>query len=224
MERGGLRLVTSHAFGDTEPGLMSAMTGKQSERFWPEKPVRDAVERSRLHAQIIEDDFDIREGSRIFEITVGDRSLAPYIARIHEDISIVTLDLSVLADADAEHSAKDMRQDGSIPLPGNSYDRGFCYLTLIRLGFETSTRVLADAARVLVDGGRFRFAVPDYEIRPAASGNDEGVYTSEKVFELVEGRLGFQVVSMRRFNPEGPYWPDDTGTHLLFDIRNPARS
>jgi SAM-dependent methyltransferase len=179
-----------------------------------------------LRARLIEEDFDIADGAQVFEITVGDPPLAAHLLALHGDLSIITLDLSTtVADADPTAPCLPGGTNCALPLPARSYDRGFCYLTLARLDRGQAIRVLEDVARVLKPGGRFRFAVPDRDVISFRRKGDRllAPFGREEVFDLVEGQLGFQVVSMRAFDADGPSFSDDAGTHLLFDLRNPAR-
>ena len=180
-------------------------------------------DRERLHARLVEEDFDIFDGARVFEITVGDRSLAGPIAEMHDDISICSMDLSdPRRPCENEHALVGLPTDGLFPLLSDSYDRGFCYASLASLGGDRIREVLREAFRVLRTGGRFRFAVPDRE--DATIAGDADGFSRAEVFALVEELLGFRVVSMRRFNPDAPNWDDRVGDYFLFDVRKPEQN
>lgn len=181
-----------------------------------------SVRDNRFRINLIEEDFEIENGDRIFEITIGNGLIAEQLAELHDEISIVSLDLMKMSYGDAEKHLVNCDSDRLIPLPASTYDRGFCFLAVAKLAKEEAIRLLTDVRRILAIGGRFRFAVPDSE-SPIFSGHpdQERGYIRAEAFEILEERLGFQIVSMKRFNPDPASLENDDGPFFLFDIRKP---
>ena len=182
-----------------------------------ETPASIEERRFILRARLITDDFDLRDGMCAFEITAGDSSLVPWIARDFNDISMVSLDIGSIAATGDRRVVSDL--PALVPLKRRSYDRGMAYLALARVDRRIAREVLRDVSEVLAPGGRFRFAMPDSEELQTRSDSEPlACFCRDEVFELVES-LDYQVVSMRRFDPDGPYWQEGLGTHFLFDVR-----
>lgn len=165
-------------------------------------------------AHLIEEEFDIEDGMRMFEVVDGDTSLAPVIAQMHGEISLITLDFAIYV---AEALKGGDRAGELLPLPPNSYHRGYCLLSHIQSCKPFMEHMLTDVARVLTPGGRFRFAVWDRDELGTAAEN-EAAYRLPEVFELID-RVGFEVVSMRRFSPDNAARHADEGPQMLFDVR-----